>query len=227
MIRDLVKADLARLAEPRRGHQIQRIKDSHHYLARLFAAGLDMKAVAARTGYAYPRIRNIRSSPAFNQLVAEYRGLATAAWVESLDDYQELATANMVRAELQIADRLAEAEDAGETLPVRDLIAISRDAADRFGYGKKQTNVNLNGDFASALERAIRQKDRVVIEATASTREPGKLGEVTSRQSHASPALIEARAEGVAEQSPALEGNRSHSQAIPLPTLANLVRRRA
>lgn len=233
-VRELVKADLARLIEPRKVQQIQRIKDSHHYLARLFAAGLDIKAVAARTGYSYHRIAHIRKSPAFDQLVAEYRNMVCDSWLESLDDYHELATANMVRAELQIADRLAEAEDAGETLPVRDLIAISRDAADRFGYGKKQTNINLNGDFASALERAIRQRDHVVIEASASTREPGGLGEVTSRQSHASPTLIEARAEGVAEQpalgaTPTMPEKRAEEGSYRelAPLLSSLVRRRA
>jgi len=68
---------------------------------------------------------------------------------------------------VQIADKLGEAEEAGETLPVRDLIAISRDAADRFGYGKKQTNVNVNADFASMLERTIdRSRKARLIEGT-------------------------------------------------------------
>lgn len=159
-VRDLRKEDLARLAEPRHATTVKRLRDSHHHIARLFAAGLDMKQVAERTGKSYFSIRTLRKSPAFQQLLAEYQALATEAWAESVDSYFEIATANMVRAELQIADRLGEAEEAGETLPVRDLLAISRDAADRFGYGKRSTQVNVNADFAALLEKAIRRSGK-------------------------------------------------------------------
>jgi hypothetical protein len=36
-------------------------------------------------------------------------------------------------------------------------MAISRDAADRTGHGKVQTNMNVNVDFASKLEAARRR----------------------------------------------------------------------
>ena len=164
-VRPLVKADLARLHEPRRGTpQIKKLRESHHHLARLFASGLRIKEVAERTGYSYTRVQSIQASPAFKQLVAEYREMVDRTWLEGLDDYYALGTANMVRAELQIADRLGEAEDAGETLPIRDLIAISRDAADRFGYGKRQTNMNVNADFASLLEKAIARSGKTIDE---------------------------------------------------------------
>lgn len=156
-VRDLRKADLARLAEPRRAPIVAKLRDSHHHLAKLFASGLRASDVADRVGMSASRVAAIRRSPAFDQLVAEYRDILTEKWAEGVDDYFILAAGNMVRAELQIADRLAEAEEAGETLPVRDLLAISRDAADRFGYGKHTTQTNVNVDFAAQLERAIRR----------------------------------------------------------------------
>jgi len=166
-VRSLRKEDLARLAEPRgRAYAVKRMRDSHHHLARLFASGLDNAAVAQRVGYSIHRVRIIRQSPAFAQLVDEYRALVNEAWVEGVDDYFELATANMVRAEMQIADRLGDAEDEGVPLPIRDLLAISRDAADRFGYGKRSTSVNVNADFAALLEKAIRRSDAVRLSAT-------------------------------------------------------------
>jgi len=159
-VRELRKEDLARFAELRRGHVVKRLRDSHHHIAKMFASGMDAVQVAQRVGRTPASIRTIRKSPAFEQLLAEYRAIATEAWADSVDTYFDLASSNMVRAELQIADRLGEAEEAGETLPVRDLLAISRDAADRFGYGKRSTQVNVNADFAALLEKAIRRSGK-------------------------------------------------------------------
>lgn len=161
--RPLVKADLARLSEPKRIPTITRIKDSHHFIAKLFAAGMDTVQVAQHIGYPYSRVRMIRASPAFEELIQDYRKQVDQQWLANLDAYFDVTTSNMMRAELQLADRLAQAEDNDdEALPVRDLIAISRDAADRFGYGKKQTNVNVNADFASLLEKAIQRSGKSV-----------------------------------------------------------------
>lgn len=163
-ISPLTKGDLARLYEPRKASVITRLRDSHHFLARLYASGLDNGAVAARTGYAIERLRRIRRSPAFENLVAEYRDIVTAEWAETVDDYYEIASSNMMKAELQISDRLADAEEDPENnaIPIRDLMAISRDSADRFGYPKKGVNVNVNADFASMLERAIKRSGKVI-----------------------------------------------------------------
>jgi len=53
-----------------------------------------------------------------------------------------------------ISDKIDAAIEADEPLPMRDLIAITSDRADRFGYGKTQRNINLNVDFAAQLEAA-------------------------------------------------------------------------
>lgn len=166
-IRDLTRDDLARLADPRTNVLAPTsLRDSHHRVARLVASGLRQFEVAAKTGYSIQRIGTLTASPAFRQLVAEYQALVTEAFVESQDDYFTVATSNMLKAERQIADKLDAADDAGETLPTRELVAISRDAADRFGYGKKLTNLNVNVDFASKLEKAIARSGKT-IEATA------------------------------------------------------------
>ena len=97
------------------------------------------------------------------ELVANYRAKVDEEFVEGADAFFTLATQNMIAAERHIADAIAEAEDAGELIPIRTALAISRDAADRFGYGKKTQNLNINVDFAAQLERAIaaqRQTDR-------------------------------------------------------------------
>lgn len=139
---------------------ITKIRDSHHQLARLLAAGQRPVDIAARGLYSTVRIMMLLKDPTFTELVEHYRGIVTAAYAEKVDSFFDLATANMVRAERLIADRLEETEDEGydgPKIPLRDLLAISRDAADRFGHGKKQTNLNVNLDFAAKLERAIKR----------------------------------------------------------------------
>ena len=71
----------------------------------------------------------------------------------------------MIKAERQISEHFEVADEAGELLPLSKLDTISQGRMDRFGYGKKQTNLNVNVDFAAQLEKA-RQRSGRVIEAT-------------------------------------------------------------
>ena len=160
-VRELTREDLKVLEKPRsKGKSLATIRESHHRMARLFAAGLGIKEVAAKTGYSENRTSQLHVDPAFQQLIAQYREMVTEAFVLQADAYFELATANMVAAERHINDHIAELDEAGELLPIKTALAVSRDAADRFGYGKKQTNLNVNVDFAAKLEKARRRSDR-------------------------------------------------------------------
>lgn len=163
-VRPITKDDLQGLREPSHRTPLQRLRDSHHNVARLIASGLSNIAIASRTGFSLQRIVQLKTDPAMIELIARYRDKVDEVWKESIDDYMSLATANMLKAERQISDKLDAADEAGELLPTRELIAISRDAADRFGYGKKTTNLNVNVDFAAKLE-AARARSIKVIEA--------------------------------------------------------------
>lgn len=155
-IRPLTREDLAEIMVPPKKSAVARLRDPHHHAARLIAAGVrPMEEVARRTGYSRSRLYVLTLDPTFQELVASYRTREDASFYSTRDDYYETATANMLKAEVQIAEKLEAAEETGELLPIRDLLAISRDAADRFGYGKKTTNLNVNVDFASKLEKAI------------------------------------------------------------------------
>lgn len=140
----------------------QKLRDSHHMVARLTAAGNKPGEVAALTGYTRERITSLLASPAMEELVAQYRLKVDEAFVENQDTFFALATSNMLAAERHISDAIAEAEDAGELIPIRTALAISRDAADRFGYGKKSQQTNINVDFASALEKAIARSGKTL-----------------------------------------------------------------
>lgn len=182
-VRSLTRDDLMVLREPGRSHNpdyaggsvIERFRDPHHRLARLIAAGLSNGEIAGRTGMSHSRISQHRNSPAFEDLIAKYRGKVDAAFEREQDEYAKLATGNMLKAESMLAEKLEEHEENGTLPPVRELIAISRDAADRFGYGKRQTNLNVNADFASMLEAARKRSagaNAKVIEGSVSPSPP-------------------------------------------------------
>lgn len=186
-VHDLTRDDLAILAKPRaKLRAADRFKDSHHRVARLFAAGLRTDDVVAKTGYSHSRISTLHADPSFQELIATFRKQVDAAFVASVDDYFEIATSNMLKAERMLGDKLDEADANDETLPTKDLLAISRDAADRFGYGKKQTNVNVNIDFAARLERARARASSKTIESSAGSMDP--LPTTTGAQTRPAPA---------------------------------------
>src|SRR5512146_119446 len=161
--RPLVAQDLERLREPRYvASTPQTLRDSHHMIARLAAMGLRKFQIAERTGYSYVRVQALLESPAMDELVAKYRAKVDEEFVEGADAYFSLATQNMLAAERHIADAIAEADEKGELIPIRTALAISRDAADRFGYGKKTQNLNINVDFAAQLEKAIARSGKTI-----------------------------------------------------------------
>lgn len=140
----------------------EKLRDSHHRVARLAAAGLRTSEVAAQSGYSHHRVWTLLQSPAMQELVAKYRGIVDSAFEKSQDEFFTLATTNMLKAERQIADRLDSADEDGPAVATRDLVAITADRADRFGYPKRQTNVNINADFAAQLEAAIARSSKVI-----------------------------------------------------------------
>lgn len=171
-VRELVREDLSLLREKRAAlPAVARFRDPHHRLARLFAMGLRKKDVVLRSGFSLARIQTIYADPAFQELVASYRNTVDEAFKEEADEFFEQATSNMRMAERQLAEKLEEAEENNELLPTKDLIAIVADRADRFGYGKHQTNLNVNVDFAAQLEKAIKRSGKT-IDITPSTVAP-------------------------------------------------------
>lgn len=163
-VRELTSDDVEVLETGKRASlpAVSRLRDSHHMCARLFARGLRHQAVAKATGYSYSRIAILYGDPAFQELIAQYRSMVDEEFREGVDEYLTLATSNMLKAERMLSDKLDKADEEDDTLPTRDLIAISRDAADRFGYGKKNVNFNVNADFATMLEKAMERSSKVI-----------------------------------------------------------------
>lgn len=147
--------DLLPEARPLKYKRLRRIRDSHRMVARLLVLGLGPGEVAKRLGYSPGTLTRLQADPAFQELMAQYRAEVDHEFLAGTDDYFELLRQNAIAAERMLSDRLAMAEEDEELLSTRELISISRDGADRIGYGRRSTQVNVNLDFAAKLDAAI------------------------------------------------------------------------
>lgn len=161
--RPLTREDLAVLLDKPRGPDptragsgaIARLREPHHRLARMVAAGLRTQEIVERGGYSQGRLTTLMKDPAFQELVAGYREKVDAAFEREQEAFVELATRNMITAERMLMEKLEIADEDGTLPSIRELMSIRSDSADRLGYGKRNMNLNVNVDFAARMEQAI------------------------------------------------------------------------
>ena len=158
----LTEADMEFLRQPSTSiDHVTKLRDSHHFVARYLAWGMRYDEIARRTGYSYSRIAILARDPALQELVAKYRIDRDEILDEKFDEFAENAIFNMRAGERMIRDQLEEADETGEPVPLKTLIPLVADRADRFGYGKHNHSTNVNLDFAKALELAIERSKKV------------------------------------------------------------------
>lgn len=135
---------------------LQRLRDSHHALARLLAGGARPMDASAITGYSASRISILLADPAFQELLAHYRSVEAAEFA-SVQERMNLVNLDLI-GELQ--DRLAEDPKSIDTETVIDGIKV---LSDRTGHGpaSKSTNLNVNVDLAGRVARADARVERL------------------------------------------------------------------
>jgi len=138
------------------------MRETHHRLARMVAAGFRTEEILRLTGFSYTRLHQLRHDPAFVELVSQYRGKVDEAYVRGVDEFWETSTSNMLRGERKI-EQILDDDDEGlleKPLTLSQLMALTSDRADRFGYSKKIVNRNENLDFAKMMEQVARASGR-------------------------------------------------------------------
>lgn len=151
-VRDLTQRDLSEFRQGR-VPPIKKYRDSHHEMARLFAMGLRVSEVAQIMGYSITRVSVHYNSPMFKELIAGYTKIKDDASRDQIQVYNSLILSNGMKAERKIADKLD--DDENDELSIRELLGITRDAADRVGLSKRSLQTNITVDFAAMLDRAI------------------------------------------------------------------------
>lgn len=205
-IRELTRDELELLKAPRpKSTTVATLRDSHHRVARLFAMGLRKHQVHEKSGYSLGRLGALQVDPSFQNLVAEYRNMVDESWKKEVDEFYDLAVKNKLTAERMIADQL-EAADADEAtpIPLKTLVAIVADRADRTGHGKKLTNVNVNIDLGSRLERARVRASQVIDGQVLPPQPPARAPRLVEAATSLRPPIVEPtpkvdRAEGPLE----------------------------
>lgn len=133
---------------------IQRLRTSHHMLAKLIAEGRKGQEISLITGYSVTYISNIQKDPSFADLVGYYKSQLGEVY---LNVHQRLSALGMdIVDELQT--RLNESPD---DFSLKDLEEIAKMALDRAGYGPQST-VNHKGAVALVTpDHLARIKDEV------------------------------------------------------------------
>lgn len=133
-VRDLTEADMAALNGPRGSSPprlVQKMRSSHHALARCLASGMKAVQAAAVTGYTQNRISILQQDPTFQALVTDYRQEAKDIFA----DLTERMTNLSLDAIEELHERLA---DAPEAFSIGMLLDVVKAFADRTGHGPGQ-----------------------------------------------------------------------------------------
>ena len=138
---------------------LQKLRASHHMLARLLAEGRRDVEVAMVTGYSQVRIGVLKHDPAFQELVAYYAGQTE---VRYLDLHSRLATLGADTVEV-LQERV---DEEPEKFTTNELLKIAEMALDRSGKvaspaSKAGSTINI------VFKQPTAAPDGVVIDGTA------------------------------------------------------------
>lgn len=148
--RDITPADLKLLDAPRpQISAVKTLRDSHHAVARLVAAGFRLVQISADTGYSLSRISVLLKDPAFIELVEFYR-LQEGEYTDKLRSRLGALAGDVV------AELTARIDAGAEDITADELVKIGKFAADRAGHGPVATsnNLNVNVGLAARLKTA-------------------------------------------------------------------------
>lgn len=145
IVGEVSESDLDDLGLHRPAHQgpptVQRLRDTHHSLARALAAGLNYIQAGTKTGYTATRVSMLMQDPAFQELVASYRAVVNDEFRDAGAATAENTFAGLALSARMMRDKLEKLDEEGE-LP---------------SFGELQNNIRILGEFTglSAAKRTI------------------------------------------------------------------------
>lgn len=159
VIRDVTEEDLRALGAVERGTtvpSIEKLRSSHHSLARVLSQGMTIEEAAAITGYTPSRIGTLRMDPAFQALETHYQRMIDDTFEKGMVDFAGRLSATATDALEVIHERILEKPD---DVSMGTLVDVVKLGADRTGFGPatKQTTVTVNVQLAARLEAARRR----------------------------------------------------------------------
>lgn len=135
---------------------VQRLRDTHHSLARALAAGLNYIQAGAKTGYTATRVSMLMADPAFQELVASYRAVMNDEFRDEAAAIAENTFAVVALAARMKRDKLEEADETGELPSHGELDQTIRVFGEFTGLSaaKRTINHNVNANLGDLLAAA-------------------------------------------------------------------------
>lgn len=152
VVRELTETEVL-VEAPSRAPTLTRLRDSHHQVARLVAAGLRPAQIATQTGYALSRLSILQNDPAFLELVEFYR--------VSKDEAAIAAEARFLMIGLDAAQAWHEDLMDGLIVDPTEKREGAKTFLDRAGYApvQRSLNKNVNLNIAQRMDAKIAKKD--------------------------------------------------------------------
>ena len=126
--------------------QIKKIRDVHHQIARMLAAGFKNVEISQVTGITPQRVTQLKNDPAFIELLEFYRDNESEVFADLISRIKNLST--------DALDKLHEriVEDPNQ-VTTRELIEVVKAGYDRSGHGP-QSKVEHTGQVLNKHEIA-------------------------------------------------------------------------
>lgn len=159
---------------------LKKIRDAHHKLAMLIAAGLSGREISEQTGYSISRISILKGDPTFSQLIEFYREKKVEANIEEIASATKRMTVLHEEVLEEMQDRL---QTAPELINNDTLTDWFKFLSDRIGYGPQSKSLTLHGnidlaaDVAAGRQRALELSAAVPAKPVQENAEPpGRAG---------------------------------------------------
>lgn len=152
-VRELDATDIALLGEEKgtKAAPLKRLSERHHALARCLASGMEDGDAAVTCGYVASRVSILKADPAFQELLAFYRGATESKY---LDMHGVLAGLSLDAA-MELRERLEDEMQSDEKkMTIGQLNELVKLGADRTGHGPQSSQLNVNVDLADRLQAA-------------------------------------------------------------------------
>ena len=130
---------------------VQKLRDRHHWIARMVAQGNSEVEISAISGMSLERLRIFQADPAFLDLVAHYRS-------ETKEYYLDMARRLSHLSGHAIEELQERLETNPEEFSIKDLMALSRDLLDRTGHGA-QSKVQVSTVDVVGLLKELKIKN--------------------------------------------------------------------
>ena len=160
VVRGLTADDLPRLLSPptlpaKSGGTVREMRTAHHQLAQALASGKDQNEVALITGYSPAWISNLKSDPAFAELLEYYKATRELVFIDVIARMRALGITALDELQARLANE-SDKWSKREVMELAELMLIKgREIGSTGAGGAGGPGVTVNVSFVKSEGRAL------------------------------------------------------------------------